>query len=234
MSFVHFAAFVHLERGQRRGHRPGLAGAERADRLVPVERRRPSTSLGTNRADRARGRDVGVGGQGRAGFEQAVEAAENGEAEVVVDVALFADQHAVAVIIFDAAFDRAGEQRIGEAVAGDAERGLPHAGEQRVAAAVGVSSVRALADREAGVEHDAGFGERFAELRHERAGPAIVARARVRGEERSPRASAHGGRRGVSRGGGSRRHGVGAVLIDTGSPESPKVTYLVACRKAKS
>ena len=108
-------------------------------------------------------------------IRQAVEAAEDLQAEPVVEEVLFADHHAVAVELLDIALHRAGEEGVGEPFPSDADRGVPGGGEDRVAAARGVGAGNAHARGLAGFADDGGLGEGFAEDRHLLAGPAVVA-----------------------------------------------------------
>jgi len=93
----------------------------------------------------------------------------------VVDQLALANQLAVAIILLDAALDRARQQGIGEAFAGDGQSAFPGGGEQGVAAAQRIGADRALSGGEAGIDDEAGLGQRLAECGHAFAGPAVVA-----------------------------------------------------------
>ena len=114
---------------------------------------------------------------GKAGLGEAVEAAEDGEAEAVVDYVALADQLAVLVDLLDIPLHRAGEKSVREPLAGDAERSVPRGGEDGVAAASGVSAGDAHTRGLAGFGDDGSLSKGFAEDRHLFAGPAIMAGA---------------------------------------------------------
>ena len=166
----HFLHFVTFDQGERLGHTLVVADAERVDRMLPVE-----ASVARCRSPvLARERQV-PRTDGHAAFGQPVEAAEDGEAEAVVDEVAFADQLAVLVDLLDIALHRAGEERVGEPLPRNAQRRVPGGGEYRVAAARGVGARNAHAGLVAGFGDDGGFGEGFTEDRHLLAGPAVVA-----------------------------------------------------------
>jgi hypothetical protein len=106
---------------------------------------------------------------------QPIQAAEDGEAQAVVEHVPLADQLAVLVDLLDITLHRAGEERVGEPLPRDAQRGVPGGGEHRAAAAGGVSAGNAHARGVARLGDDGRLGERFAEDRHLFAGPAVVA-----------------------------------------------------------
>ena len=86
-----------------------------------------------------------------------------------------ADQLAVAVELLDIALHRAREERVGQPLPGDAQRGVPSGGEDGIAAARGVRAGNAHVRGVAGLGDDGGLGEGFAEGRHLLPGPAVVA-----------------------------------------------------------
>lgn len=106
---------------------------------------------------------------------QPVEAAEDGEAEAVVEHVALPDQLAVLVDLLDIALHRTGEERVGKPLARDAQRRVPRGREHRIAASRGISAGRAHARLVAGVGNDRGLGKGFAEGGHLLAGPAVVA-----------------------------------------------------------
>ena len=168
--FLHFVTFDEREC-------PGdafvVTCAQRFDGERPVDRVRVTGGGGpglivegdtaADRADR------------HAHLREAVEAAEDGEAEAVVDDVALADQLAVAVDLLDIAFHRAGEERVGKPLARDAQRRVPGGGEDRVAPPGGISAGDGHAGGFASLGDDRGLGEGFAEDRHLLAGPAVVA-----------------------------------------------------------
>jgi hypothetical protein len=111
----------------------------------------------------------------QAGLGETVEAAEEGEAEAVVEHVPFPDQLAVLPDLLDIAFHRARKERVGEPLAGDGQGGVPRGGEDRVAAPRGVSAGETHARSLARFGDDGGVGEGLAEDRHLLAGPAVVA-----------------------------------------------------------
>ena len=104
-----------------------------------------------------------------------IKALEDGEAETVVEEMLLGDDLPILDDLLDIAFERAGEERIGQPLPGDAERRFPAFREQGVAAAKGVGGGAALARRIAGLKDDPGFRQRLQEFRHRFASPAVVA-----------------------------------------------------------
>jgi len=150
-----------------------IAAAESLDCKGPVDRLRVTSGGGTGLI--IEGDTLADGADGHAHLRKPIEAAEDGEAEAIVDHAPLADQLAVPVDLLDIALHRAGEERVGEPLAGDAQGRIPRGGEDGVAAARGISAGNAHARSLACFGDNGGLGEGLTEDRHLLAVPAVVA-----------------------------------------------------------
>ena len=139
-----------------------------------VEQSLPSTT------DRRSGRGISRikrGAEGGAKLGAAIEPAEDGKGEFIVEMVALADDAAVAEELLGAALQGTGEQFVGKQGAGHGQGRFPDFFEQRIAVAQRIGRLRAHTAGAAGESDDTGFGKRADEGGHAGAVPAVFAQA---------------------------------------------------------